>query len=98
MPYCTPDALEQLWNDAGLAQTRVSDARVSASYLGFEDLWSPLETGVGPAGAYTASLDPEPRAALKADLQRILDVGEQPFRLTARAWIVTGRVASAPAV
>jgi SAM-dependent methyltransferase len=98
MPYCTPDELEQLWNDTGLEHTRVSSAVVSASYMGFEDLWRPLETGVGPAGAYTASLAAEPRAALKAELQQILGVSERPFRLTARAWIVTGRVASAARV
>jgi len=98
MRYCTPDALEQLWNETGLQHTAVSSAVVSASYVGFEDLWNPLETGVGPAGAYTTSLAPEPRAALKAELRRTLGVGDSPFRLTARAWIVTGRVASATRV
>lgn len=98
MPYCTPDALEGLWNEAGLGHTAVSSAVASAAYESFEDLWRPLESGVGPAGAYTASLDPDPRAALKAGLQERLGVNERPFRLTARAWIVTGRVASAPPV
>jgi SAM-dependent methyltransferase len=98
MPYSTPDALEQLWKDTGLEHTAVSSAVVSAAYESFEDLWRPLETGVGPAGAYAASLAPEPRAGLKAELRRRLGVSEHPFRLTARAWIVTGRVASAPRV
>jgi hypothetical protein len=98
MRYCTPDELEQLWAESGLEHIAVSSAVVAASYEGFEDLWRPLETGVGPAGAYTASLAPEPRAALKDELRRRLGVSERPFRLTARAWIVTGRVASAPPV
>lgn len=98
MPYCTPDTLQQLWADSGLEHVAVSSAVVSAAYENFEDLWRPLETGVGPAGAYTASLAPEPRATLKGQLQRTLNVNERPFRLTARAWIVTGRVASAAPV
>jgi SAM-dependent methyltransferase len=95
MPYCTPDALEALWKESGLEHVAVASAVVSAGYDGFEDLWRPLESGVGPAGAYTASLAPDPRAALKAGLRRALGVGDRPFRLTARSWIVTGRVASA---
>ena len=98
MPYCTPDTLEQLWTECGLEHVVVSSALVSAAYENFDDLWLPLETGVGPAGAYAASLAPKPRAALRARLQRELDVNERPFRLTARAWIVTGRVASAAPV
>jgi hypothetical protein len=65
---------------------------VSAGYDGFEDLWQPLEVGVAPSGAYAASLAPEQRAALKQELRRRLGVGDGAFRLTARAWIATGRV------
>ena len=65
---------------------------VSAGYDGFEDLWQPLELGVAPSGAYVASLAPEQRAAFKEELRRRLGVGNDPFRLTARAWIATGRV------
>jgi SAM-dependent methyltransferase len=90
MPYCTPDELSDLWS--GLDGVRVEPVRVSAGYDDFEDLWQPLELGVGPAGAYTASLPPERRAALKAELRHRLDAGEKPFRLTARAWIATGAV------
>lgn len=46
---------------------------------------------MGPSGAYVASLSPVARRALKAELRRRLDVGSEPFRLTARAWIATGR-------
>jgi SAM-dependent methyltransferase len=92
MPYCTPDALEELWSAAGLADVRLSTAVVSAGYDGFEDLWQPLELGVAPSGAYAASLPARARTALKAELRRRLGAGDEPFRLTARAWIVTGRV------
>ena len=92
MPYCTPDELHELWSAAGLAEVRVVPAVVDAGYEDFEDLWYPLEIGVGPAGAHTVALAPEARAALKDELRRRLGVGDDPFRLSARAWIATGRV------
>jgi SAM-dependent methyltransferase len=96
MPYCTPDELGGLWSAAGLADVRVRTVVVGAGYDGFEDLWQPLELGVGPAGAYASSLPPEPRTDLKAELRGRLGVGEEPFRLTARAWIATGAVRRPP--
>jgi SAM-dependent methyltransferase len=92
MPYCTPEELADLWPAAGLDDVEVREAAVSASYDGFDDLWRPLELGVAPSGAYAASLPADARAALKDELRRRLEVGEERFELTARAWIVTGRV------
>ncbi len=91
MPFCTPDALGELWAAAGCADVRVTPVVVSAGYDDFEDLWQPLELGVAPSGAYTASLSYERRAALKAAFRERLGAGDAPFRLTARAWVVTGR-------
>jgi SAM-dependent methyltransferase len=91
MPFCTADELGDLWSAAGLADVRVRPVVVAAAYDGFEDLWQPLELGVGPSGAYATSLPSERRTALKAGLRRRLGVGDEPFRLTARAWIATGR-------
>jgi hypothetical protein len=65
---------------------------VSAGYNDFEDLWRPLESGVAPTGRYATSLSDDRRAALKAELRRRLGAGDAPFRLTARAWVVTGQV------
>jgi hypothetical protein len=65
---------------------------VSATYSGFDDLWSPLPTGVGPAGAFCKALDDERQAALRDAYRRRLGVGDDPFELTARAWAVAGTV------
>ena len=92
MRVCHPDALTALWEGAGLGDVEVASARATARYDDFEDLWRGFELGVGPAGAYTTSLGPEPRAALRQALQRRLEPGEGAFELTARAWIVTGSV------
>jgi SAM-dependent methyltransferase len=91
MPYCLPDELEELWGGAGLEDVRTGELVVEAGYDGFDDLWQPLESGVGPSGAYAAALAPERRAGLREELRRRLAPGEGPFRLTARAWCVAGR-------
>jgi SAM-dependent methyltransferase len=92
MPFCTPAELERLWSDAGLRDVAVAGVVVDAGYEGYADLWAPLEAGVAPSGAYVAALAPDARATLRDELQRRLDVADAPFRLTARAWVATGRV------
>lgn len=90
MPYCTPEALEGLWRNAGLRESAVSALVVEARYDGFDDLWQSLEQGSGPSTAYASSLPAEHRARLRDELRRRLGVGEEPFRLLARAWAVVG--------
>ena len=92
MPYCRPDELGDLWRDAGLKDVETSELVVEAGYSGFDDLWQPLESGVGPSGAYAAALPAEDRVRLRDELRRRLGAGAGPFRLTARAWCVVGRV------
>ena len=82
--------LAELWQAAGLDGVRSGALKAHAAYESFEDLWSPLETGVGPAGAFTVSLDDERRAELRDAYRRGLGVGDEPFELTARAWAVAG--------
>jgi SAM-dependent methyltransferase len=92
MRWCTEDALAGLWRTAGLSDVRSAPLVVSASYTGFEDLWSPFLAGIGPAGAFCVSLDDDHRAALHDVYRRRLGVGDDPFELTARAWAVAGCV------
>jgi SAM-dependent methyltransferase len=92
MPYCRPDELERLWRAAGLEDVATSALVVEAAYDDFDDLWQPVEAGVGPSGAYAAALQPQRRAELRDELYKRLDAGESPFRLPARAWCVVGRV------
>jgi len=91
MPYCRPDELGELWHGAGLQDVETSELVVEAGYSGFDDLWQPLESGVGPSGAYAAALPAQRRTRLREELRRRLGAGEEPFRLTARAWCVVGR-------
>jgi SAM-dependent methyltransferase len=91
MSYCRLDALSRLWREAGLEAVNGTELTVEGAYAGFDDLWQPLEGGVGPSGAYAAALQPERRSRLREELRRRLAVGDSPFRLTARAWVVVGR-------
>ena len=90
MRYCTPDTLEALWCTA-LTDVEVSETTVRASYTGFEDLWAPLESGVAPSGAFTVGLDEHRRRELKRAFRARLGVGDDPFELSARAWLAVGR-------
>jgi SAM-dependent methyltransferase len=92
MRFASPGELRELWTAVGLRDVVVSEAVVAAHYADFNDLWQPLESGVGPAGAYTSALPEDRRMALRAEMQRRLGMGDKPFDLTARAWVVTGRV------
>ena len=77
---------------AGLDSVRFGSLLASANYTDFEDLWSPLPTGVGPAGTFCKSLDEDLQAALRATFRQRLRAGDNPFELTARAWAVAGEV------
>ncbi|MEA2418198.1 MAG: hypothetical protein QOE60_404 [Thermoleophilaceae bacterium] len=91
MRWCGEEELAELWEAAGLRDVRFGALVVSAAYDGFEDLWAPLPTGIAPSGAFCKSLDDEGRAALREAYRRRLGVGDGPFELSARAWVVVGR-------
>lgn len=90
MPYCRDGELASLFEQAGLRDVRGGETTAHASYESFADLVSPIASGVGPVGAHYAALDPETRARLDAELRRRLGVGDEPFGLSARAWLAVG--------
>ena len=92
MRWCGEGQLADLWRKMGFGGVRFGPLEVSAAYTDFEDLWSPLPTGVGPSGAFCKSLSEDGRAALHGAFRRRLGVGDGPFELTARAWAVAGIV------
>ena len=92
MRFATPEELGGLWGDASLTGVDVTPLVVEASYEDFDDLWDPFLAGVGPAGAYTASLEPEARTALRHEFARRLGQPDGPFTLSARAWCAVGAV------
>ena len=94
MRWCGDGELAELWSTAGLRDVRFGPLVVHASYADFEDLWSPLPSGVAPSGAFCKSLDSDGQAALHDAYRRRLAVGDGAFELSARAWAVAGTVPS----
>jgi SAM-dependent methyltransferase len=62
----------------------------SAEYADFEDFWTPLTLGVGPAGEHLAALSQEQRSRVREVLMTRVPRG--PFTLEARAWYARGTV------
>jgi SAM-dependent methyltransferase len=91
MRFGRENGLGELWLDAGVRGTTSGEIVVSAAYESFDDLWEPFTRGVGPAGAYAASLEPEAQQALRDEYYRRLGSPRGPFELTARAWYAVGR-------
>jgi ubiquinone/menaquinone biosynthesis C-methylase UbiE len=92
MSYCTSNELRDLFESAGLAAVTVGTASPRASYANLDDLWTPITSGIGPSGVYARSLDPVRQAALREEYGRQLGVGDAPFELSARAWLISGEV------
>jgi SAM-dependent methyltransferase len=92
MRFGTPDELGELWRGAGLERVTVTPLVVEAAYDDFGDLWAPFTTGVGPAGAYAASLDAQAQEELRDEFARRLGDPKGPFTLSARAWCAVGTV------
>jgi SAM-dependent methyltransferase len=81
--------LADLFAQAGLGGIQATTLTVRARHAGFEEWWEPFTLGVGPAGAYLASLDPDRQAALRERCRQRLPAG--PIEVSATAWAATGR-------
>jgi SAM-dependent methyltransferase len=92
MRYCQPDELAGLWTDADFDDVAGDSIVVRASYEDFGDLWRPFTTGVGPAGAYCASLGESEQRSLEEAYHDLLGSPDGTFELTAKAWFVQGTV------
>lgn len=80
--------LVELFEAAGLHEIQETTVSARLEHPNFEEWWEPYTGGVGPAGAYVASLDPERQAELRETCRRLLPAA--PFMLTARAWAARG--------
>ncbi len=94
MPLCREGELASLWRSAGLAEVQESVLAIDMRFASFADYWQPFLAGVGPSGAYAASLAPDGRRTLEERLRADLwnDEPERPRTLSARAWAVRGIV------
>jgi SAM-dependent methyltransferase len=83
--------LTDLWRAAGLEDVEGGELWASADYDDFDDLWAPFPSGIGPAGAFCAALDPERQETLRLAYRSRLGDPSGPFTLRARAWYAVGR-------
>lgn len=82
--YRTPHEIHDLLAPHGEVESAELD--VTVGYRGFDEFWQAMGHGVGPAGQWVASLDPEQRERAHEELFRQLGSPEGPFELNARAF------------
>jgi hypothetical protein len=87
----SPSDLERLWTAGGLNEVAVGELIVGAEYADFDDLWEPLTIPDGAPGRFYETLGREERGALREAVLARLGTPHGAFRLTARAWYVSGR-------
>jgi SAM-dependent methyltransferase len=86
--------LSELWKTAGLKDVQETAIDIRMDFISFDDYWLPYLGGVGPTGAYVASLSDEARNTLREQLRNRVLSGKSDgaFALAARAWAVRGLV------
>ncbi|HVR32755.1 MAG TPA: methyltransferase domain-containing protein [Acidimicrobiia bacterium] len=80
--------LTDLFQESSLRSVEGTALEVTRHHSGFEEWWHPFTRGVGPAGAYLASLDEHQQAELREHCRAMLPAGS--FTITARAWAARG--------
>lgn len=86
------DAFADQAREAGLSEVDGQPLDVSTRYESFDELWGSFQKGVGPAGDFCASVDPETRDAIRAEFHRRLGEPAGSFTLPAQSWALRGRV------
>lgn len=89
-PGASQGDLVRLLSEAGLRDVRETTLTARLTHPTFEAWWEPFELGVGPAGAFVASLTPDKRAWLVERLRAVVPAGG--FTQDARAWAARGTV------
>jgi trans-aconitate methyltransferase len=81
--------LAAMFMAAGLLEVTSTVLTITLHFEAFDEWWKPFLLGVGPAGAYVASLDLDGQARVReACAQRM---GAGPFDASASAWTAWGR-------
>ena len=85
------EELGELGRRAGLEDVDQAPLDLSSQYESFDELWASFQLGVGPAGEFCASLDPETRAAVREEYRRRVGDPSGSLTLSAQAWALRGR-------
>ncbi|MDP9349961.1 MAG: class I SAM-dependent methyltransferase [Chloroflexota bacterium] len=88
---CRPEALADLFGDAGLRNVEARAVDVPTVFRDFDDYWLPFLGGQGPAASYASALSVERRDVLRERIRAELPVAaDGSIPLAARAWAVRG--------
>lgn len=90
LPGAREGHLAALFEAARLRVIESTSLSADLELPSFDAWWAPFNDGVGPAGAYVASLDPAGQIALREACRAALPSGS--FTLPARAWAARGVV------
>jgi SAM-dependent methyltransferase len=92
MPFCRRGELASAWREQGLENVVEDGLAIETRFASFDDFWTPFLERQGPAGAFTASLTPSDREALRSRLRRrLLGTGaDRAIVMHARARAVRG--------
>jgi len=82
--------LTELFEQAGLREVDETALSVTVELAGFDGWWEPFTAGVGPAGAYLASLDPEQQARMRELSRSKFDAWGDGSSHTVGAWAARG--------
>ena len=82
--------LTKLFTKAGLRDVQETALPVTVEHATFDDWWEPFTLGVGPAGVYVTSLEPDRQTALRKRCNEVLGPG--PFTIESRARSARGYV------
>jgi len=90
--FGTLEQLRDLWAELGLEEVETGSLDVARRYESFEELWGSFLLGVGPAGQYLASLEPDEQQAVRDEYLDRLGHPSGSITLAARASAARGRV------
>ena len=89
---CNPEALQKLFEQAGLQEIELQALDITTRFTGFDDYWQPLLSGQGSAPNYLASRGEDTRNAIRERLRTSLHTNaDGVIELPARAWAVRGQ-------
>lgn len=89
-----PGEIAEAFAAAGLVDIEESTLQVASTYRDFDELWAGFLAGVGPAGAFAVSLEPERQALLRDALFRRVGEPGGAFTLPALARCAVARTPS----
>jgi SAM-dependent methyltransferase len=80
--------LQELFEAAGLTEVHETALVITRDHATFDEWWEPYTGGVGPAGAYLATLPADRVDALRERCRALLPAA--PFTITSAAWAARG--------